>query len=91
MSLDEENATHTTLTIYEDLLLEQAAHGELGQNHDDLLDHCDLIKAQLEQAKLENAELKAAAAQQMAPLLNLGGHNVLELNKLSLRQSLLSI
>ena len=81
MSSDEENATHTTLTIYEDLLLEQAAHGELGQNHDDLLDHCDLIKAQLEQAKLENAELKAAAAQQMAPLLNLGGHNVLELNK----------
>ena len=81
MSSDEENATHTTLTIYEDLLNEQAAHGELAQNHDDLLDHCDLIKAELEQAKRENAELKAAAAQQMAPLLKLGGHNVLELNK----------
>ena len=81
MSSDEENATHTTLTIYEDLLNEQAAHGELAQNHDDLLDHCDLIKAELEQVKRENAELKAAAAQQMEPLLNLAGHNVLELNK----------
>ena len=81
MSSDEENATHTTLTIYDDLLNEQAAHGELAQNHDDLRDHCDLIKAELEQVKRENAELKAAAAQQMEPLLNLAGHNVLELNK----------
>ena len=54
---------------------------DMPSEHDELIDHCDLLEAELKTAKLEIAELKAAAAQQMAPLLNLGGHNVLELNK----------